>query len=60
LVAGAWIAEFLYRNSPRVIALALGGEVRRLFWRYAMFCAIVLTYAVAQQGRVQPFIYFQF
>jgi D-alanyl-lipoteichoic acid acyltransferase DltB (MBOAT superfamily) len=60
LVAGIWIAEFLYRNSPRVIALALGGETRRLFWRYAMFCAIVLTYAVTQQGRAHPFIYFQF
>jgi alginate O-acetyltransferase complex protein AlgI len=60
LVAGIWVAEFLYRHSSRLIALALGGEKRRLFWRYAMFCAIVLTYAVAQQGRIQPFIYFQF
>ncbi len=60
LVAGIWTAEFLYRNNPSLIALALGGERRRLFWRYAMFCGIVLSYAVAQEGHIQPFIYFQF
>jgi hypothetical protein len=38
----------------------IGGELRRLSWRYALVCAIVLSYAVAQHGRAQPFIYFQF
>lgn len=60
LIGGVWLAELLYRNSPRLIGLAMGGETRRLLWRYAMVCAILFSYAVAQQGRVQPFIYFQF
>jgi D-alanyl-lipoteichoic acid acyltransferase DltB (MBOAT superfamily) len=60
LIGGSWLAEFLYRNNPRLIQFATGGEKRRLLWRHAMFCAILLTYVVAQQGRIQPFIYFQF
>jgi alginate O-acetyltransferase complex protein AlgI len=60
LVLGLWLAEFLYRNRPRLVESATGGTVRALVWRYSMVCAIVLSYVVAQQGRVQPFIYFQF
>lgn len=60
MVIGLWTAELLYRNYPTLVAVASGGAARRLAWRYAMVCAIVVSYTVAQQGRVQPFIYFQF
>jgi D-alanyl-lipoteichoic acid acyltransferase DltB (MBOAT superfamily) len=60
MVLGLWAAELIYRNAPRVTALAIGGEWRRLMWRYAMICVIVVSYTVAQHGRAQPFIYFQF
>jgi len=60
LVLGLWAAELVYRNGPRLVAAATGGAVRRLLWRYAMVCIIVLSYVAAQHGHGQPFIYFQF
>lgn len=60
LVFGMWLAEILYRHAPRLTSAALGGEMRRLLWRYALVCVIVFSYTVAQHGRAQPFIYFQF
>ena len=60
LVFVIWAAELLYRNQPRLAEWALGGDWRRLFWRSALVCVIVVSYAVAQHGRAQPFIYFQF
>jgi hypothetical protein len=60
LVLGLWAAEWIYRNGPRVVEVATGGMWRRLVWRYALVCVIVLSYTIAQHGRVQPFIYFQF
>jgi alginate O-acetyltransferase complex protein AlgI len=60
LVIGLWVAEFIYRNWPRAGELALGGPWRQLGWRAALGCAIVTVYVVALQGKVQPFIYFQF
>jgi alginate O-acetyltransferase complex protein AlgI len=60
LVLGLWAAEFVYRNYPALVAGAAGRPATRLVWRYAMVCAIVISYTVAQQGHVQPFIYFQF
>jgi alginate O-acetyltransferase complex protein AlgI len=60
LVLGMWLAELAYRHSSRLMQWLIGGELRRLSWRYALVCAIVLSYAVAQHGRAQPFIYFQF
>ena len=60
LVLGMWAAELIYRHLPRLTGLALGGDLRRLFWRYALVCVIVFSYAVAQHGHAQPFIYFQF
>ncbi len=59
-VFAMWTAELLYRHAPRLTNLAVGGEVRRLFWRCALVCVIVFSYTVAQHGRAQPFIYFQF
>jgi alginate O-acetyltransferase complex protein AlgI len=60
LVFGMWLAEYLYRNRPAVVAFALGGEVRRLLWRQAMILAIVFSYVVSQETHSLPFIYFQF
>jgi alginate O-acetyltransferase complex protein AlgI len=60
LVLGMWLAELSYRHSSRLTTLLIGGELRRLTWRSALVCAIVFSYAVAQHGRAQPFIYFQF
>ncbi len=60
LVFAMWAAELVYRHAPRLTSLAIGGNRRRLFWRAALVCVTVLSYAVAQHGRAQPFIYFQF
>jgi D-alanyl-lipoteichoic acid acyltransferase DltB (MBOAT superfamily) len=60
MVLGLWALEYLYRNGPKLTELALGGPWRKLAWRYALVCVIVLSYTVAQHGRAQPFIYFQF
>ncbi|MEP7242845.1 MAG: MBOAT family O-acyltransferase [Gammaproteobacteria bacterium] len=60
MIFGLWAAEFLVRNRPNLTTLALGGPARKLVWRYALVCAVVVSYTVAQHGRVQPFIYFQF
>jgi D-alanyl-lipoteichoic acid acyltransferase DltB (MBOAT superfamily) len=55
---GMWLAELVSSHSQRLTQLLTGGNLRRLFWRYALLCAIVFSYAVAQHGRAQPFIYF--
>jgi alginate O-acetyltransferase complex protein AlgI len=60
LAGGLYLVEFLYRNTHQLTSAVMGGEVRRLVLRHAMFGAIVLSYVVAQQGLAQPFIYFQF
>jgi alginate O-acetyltransferase complex protein AlgI len=60
MVGGLYLAEFLYRNTQQLASTLMGGEVRRLVLRHALFGAIVLSYVVAQNGLVQPFIYFQF
>ena len=60
LVGGLYLAEFLYRNTQQLAATVMGGEVRRLVLRHALFGATVLSYVVAQNGLAQPFIYFQF
>ncbi len=60
LVAGLWIGEWLYRNRPRVFAGLNDGQFRGITWRSALVAAIVFSYMVAQEGVVQPFIYFQF
>jgi alginate O-acetyltransferase complex protein AlgI len=60
LVLSLWATELIYRNGPRLVAAATGGAFRRLAWRYAMVCTIVLSYVAAQHGHAQPFIYFQF
>jgi D-alanyl-lipoteichoic acid acyltransferase DltB (MBOAT superfamily) len=60
LIAGLWIAEWLYRNRPRMFAGINSGEARGIAWRSALVAAILFSYLVAQEGVVQPFIYFQF
>jgi alginate O-acetyltransferase complex protein AlgI len=60
LVIGLWLAEFTYRHWPRATEVALSGPGRQLVLRAALGCVIVTTYTVALQGKVQPFIYFQF
>ena len=60
LIGGLYLVEFLYRNTEQLVSTLMGGEVRRLVLRHAMFGAIVLSYVVAQDGLAQPFIYFQF
>ncbi len=60
LIGGLYLAEFLYRNTQQLAATLMGGEVRRLVLRHALFGAVVLSYVVAQNGLAQPFIYFQF
>jgi D-alanyl-lipoteichoic acid acyltransferase DltB (MBOAT superfamily) len=60
LVGGLYLAEFLYRNAQQLASTLMGGEVRRLVLRHALFGAAVLSYVVAQNGLSQPFIYFQF
>lgn len=60
LVGGLYLAEFLYRNTQQLASTLMGGEVRRLVVRHALFGAAVLSYVVAQNGLAQPFIYFQF
>ena len=57
---GLYLAEFLYRNTQQLASTLMGGEVRRLVLRHALFGAVVLSYVVAQNGLAQPFIYFQF
>ena len=59
-VAGLWIAEWLYRNRPRLFAGLNSGQIRGIAWRSALIAAILFSYIVAQEGVVQPFIYFQF
>ena len=60
LIAGLWIAEWLYRNRPRLFAGLYDGQVRGIAWRSVLIAAILFSYLVAQEGVVQPFIYFQF
>jgi alginate O-acetyltransferase complex protein AlgI len=60
LVGALYLAEFFYRSTQRLASTLMGGEVRRLVLRHALLGAIVLSYVVAQNGLVQPFIYFQF
>jgi alginate O-acetyltransferase complex protein AlgI len=60
MVVGLWLAEWVYRNRPTVIAVLMGGERRQLLWRHAMLVAMLFSYVVAQEGKVQPFIYFRF
>ena len=60
LIGGLYLAEFLYRNTQQLASTLMGGEVRRLVVRHALFGAVVLSYVVAQNGLAQPFIYFQF
>jgi alginate O-acetyltransferase complex protein AlgI len=60
MVIGLWLAEWCYRTRPNFVEWLTGGERRRLVWRHAMIIAILFSYVVAQQGKVQPFIYFQF
>jgi len=60
LIGGLYLAEFLYRNTQQLASTLMGGEVRRLVVRHALFGAAVLSYVVAQNGLAQPFIYFQF
>lgn len=60
MVLGLWLAEWVYRNRPAVVAALEGRNTRSLAARHAMLVAIVFAYIVTQQGRVQPFIYFQF
>ncbi|HKU15988.1 MAG TPA: MBOAT family O-acyltransferase [Steroidobacteraceae bacterium] len=60
MVAGLWLAEWVYRNRPAVVAVLEGGNARSVAARHAMFAAILFSYLVTQQGRAQPFIYFQF
>jgi hypothetical protein len=60
LIAGLGIAEWLYRNRPRLFAAVAGGDFRGIAWRAAMVASILFSYIVAQQGVPQPFIYFQF
>ena len=60
MVVGLWLAEWVFRNRPAVGAALAGSNVRSLTARHAMLVAILFAYLVTQQGRVQPFIYFQF
>jgi alginate O-acetyltransferase complex protein AlgI len=60
LIAGLWIGEWLYRNRPQAFAGINDGQFRGIAWRSALVAAILFSYIVAQQGVVQPFIYFQF
>ena len=60
LIAALWIAEWLYRNRPRLFAGLNDGQVRGIAWRSVLIAAILFSYIVAQEGVVQPFIYFQF
>jgi D-alanyl-lipoteichoic acid acyltransferase DltB (MBOAT superfamily) len=60
LIIALWVAEWLYLHRPAVLEIANGGQWRRLIWRHVMVVGIIFSYVVAQEGKVQPFIYFQF
>ena len=60
MVIGLWLCEWVYRNRPAVLGALNGGEWRPLIVRHSLIVAILFSYLVAQQGKVQPFIYFQF
>lgn len=60
LILGLYAAEWLYRNRAQALDGLLDGRPRSVACRSALIVAILFSYVVAQQGDVQPFIYFQF
>jgi D-alanyl-lipoteichoic acid acyltransferase DltB (MBOAT superfamily) len=60
LVAGLWIAEGTYRLAPDLLGRLVASPARRLLLRHAMLVSIVVVYLASQQGKILPFIYFQF
>jgi hypothetical protein len=60
MIIGLWLAEWVYRNRPALFTAIASGETSRLVTRHALLVAILFSYLVTQQGKVQPFIYFQF
>jgi alginate O-acetyltransferase complex protein AlgI len=59
LIAGLMVAEWVQRNRPDLVGSIRGAQLPAIAWRYTLVAAILLSYALAQQGS-QPFIYFQF
>jgi alginate O-acetyltransferase complex protein AlgI len=60
IVAGLLLAEWLYRNQPRVFAGLANGHPAGIVGRYALVAVTLFSYLIAQQGVSHPFIYFQF
>ena len=60
LCVGLYVAEFMYLYRPAIANAVLGGDWRQALWRHALLAGIVFSYVVAQDAKVQPFIYFQF
>ena len=60
LVAGLWIAECSYRLAPDLLGSLTATPPRRLVLRHALLVVIVVVYLASQQGKILPFIYFQF
>jgi alginate O-acetyltransferase complex protein AlgI len=60
LVVGLWAAEWLYRNRTSRFTELFAGGFSAIAWRSGAITAILFSYLIAQEGAVQPFIYFQF
>lgn len=60
LVVGLWAAEWLYRNRTSRVTELFAGGFGAIACRSGAIVAILFSYLIAQEGAVQPFIYFQF
>ena len=60
LIVGLCVAEWVYRNAPRIRESREGPRVPACAGRYALFVGIMVSAGVSQIDGARPFIYFQF
>lgn len=60
LIVSFCVAEWVYRNAPRIRENLQGPRVAAIAGRYALFAAIMVSAGVSQIDSARPFIYFQF
>ena len=60
LIVGLCIAEWIYREAPRIRRSLVGARLPAIAGRYALFAAIMISTGASQLDGARPFIYFQF
>jgi len=60
MVLSLWTGEWVYRNTGGLPDRLMQSATGQLVVRHALIIVIVLSWSVAQELKVQPFIYFQF